>query len=392
MDEITLSIFNHSPAASGRLAELLKQFEREEKIHVRLEVIPWSMGWQRLVEMGLYHTGADISEIGSTWIMDFVRMNALRPYSQADADEITGGRWYFDSTWTGGVSTENGSHTIWGLPFAGDARTIFYRRDWLQKAGVDEALAFNGPSRFDHTLAAIQRAGCSMPLSLPVGRSRNNIHGLASWVWGLGGEFLSADGTRIEFDHERALDGFKAYFGLGRYLGLERIVAETESDSAFRLGRSAVTISGYWILHEEKTAEVNENLGLTPVPGPSFVGGEHLVIWKHSRRAEQALRLAKFLARPASSEDLYPLFGLPVAIDDWNQAPFNTPHYLVFRDSLQNGRSFRPGQLWGLVEKYLSETLPEIWTEVLAHPERADAIVENSLGALASRLKTSVRG
>jgi hypothetical protein len=91
MDEITFSIFNHSPAASAQMTTLLKQFEREEKIRVRLEVISWNMGWQKLVEMGLYRIGADISEIGSTWIMDFVRMDALRAYSPAETDEITGG-------------------------------------------------------------------------------------------------------------------------------------------------------------------------------------------------------------------------------------------------------------------------------------------------------------
>lgn len=374
------------------MAELLKQFEREEKIRVRLEVIPWSMGWQKLVEMGLYRTGADISEIGSTWTMDFVRMDALRAYSKAEADGITGGRWYFDSVWTGGVSPENNAHTIWAIPLAGDARTVFYRRDWLQKAGVDEEVAFKGFSRFDHTLAAIQKAGCATPLSLPIGRSRNNIHALASWIWGLGGEFLNADGTRIEFDHEHALDGFKAYFNLGCYLGNERSIGETDADTAFRLGRSAVTISGYWILHEQKNAEVARNLGVAPVPGIPFVGGEHLVIWKHSNRPEQALRLAKFLARPESGESLYPLFGLPVTSDGWDRAPFNTPGYQVFQDALKNGRCFPPRQLWGLVEKRLSETLAEIWTEVLAHPQRTDSIVENYLGALAKRLQTTMRG
>jgi multiple sugar transport system substrate-binding protein len=392
MDEITFSIFNHSPAASAQMTTLLKQFEREEKIRVRLEVIPWSMGWQKLVEMGLYHIGADISEIGSTWIMDFVRMDVLRAYSQAEADEITGGRQYFDSTWTGGVGKERTGHTIWGIPMAGDARAIFYRRDWLEKAGIDEETAFKGPSRFDHTLAAIQRAGCTMPLSLPVGRSRNSLHSLASWVWGMGGEFLSADGNGIEFDHERALDGAKAYFGLGRYLGKEHMITDADSDNAFHQGRSAVTISGCWILPVNKPAEVTSHLGVAPVPGVPFVGGEHLVIWKHSHRQEQTLRLAKFLARPESSELLYPPFGLPVAADGWDRAPFTEPNYQAFHAALQNGRSFPPGPLWGLVEKRLHDTLSEIWTEVMAHPERTDAIVENHLGTLAKRLQTTIKG
>jgi len=391
MDEISFTIFNHSPAASTQMAQLLKQFEEEEKIHVRLEVIPWSMGWQKLVEMGLYQTGADISEIGSTWTMDLVRMDALRPYSKDEVDTITNGRRYFDSAWKGGVHSDQRGQTIWGIPLAGDTRAIFYRKDWLQKAGVDETTAFNSHSRFDQTLAILKAAGCSMPLSLPTGRLRNNIHGAASWVWGLNGDFLSADGTKIEFDHEHALDGFKAYYSLGRYLGSERILTETDSNTAFRFGQSAVTFSGYSILHEKQEPIVAENMGVASVPGTPFVGGEHLVIWKHARHPEQALRFAQFLARPSSSSHLYPLFGLPVAIDGWDQAPFTTPNYQIFRDALQNGRSFPSGPLWGLVEKRLSETLADIWTEVFAHPERTDTIVENQLGALAKRLQIAIR-
>lgn len=391
MDEITFSIFNHSVAASAQMTRLLKQFEQEENIRVRLEVIHWGMGWQRLVEMGLYHLGADISEIGSTWIMDFVRMEALRPYSTDEIREITGEQRFFEAAWAGGVSGQPDKRVIWAMPMAGDARAIFYRRDWLAKAGVDEEVAFKGPSRFDHTLAAIQKAGCSMPLSLPTGRSRNNLHSLASWVWGLGGDFLSADGSHIEFDRQQALDGFKAYFSLGRYLGTRRIVEETDSDAAFSAGHGATTISGYWILHGQKAEEVEKNLSLDVVPGIPFVGGEHLIIWRHSRHPEHALKLAKFLTRPEISSQLFPLFGLPVTPAGWANAPFTEPQYDVFHRAMQKGRNFPTSPLWGLVEKRLSDLLPDIWTEVLARPERVDSIVENYLGSLARRLQLTLK-
>jgi multiple sugar transport system substrate-binding protein len=394
MNEITFSIFQQSPAASAMMAKLLKQFESEEKIQVRLEVIPWSMGWQRLIEMGLYHIGADISEIGSTWIMDFVHMEALRPYSNAEVKAITGDQRYFDAAWKGGISEGILGPIVWAIPLSGDTRAIFYRRDWLKKAGVDENTAFKGPSRFDHTLEVILKAGCSMPLSLPTGHSRNNIHGLASWIWGLGGDFLSADGTRIEFDRQQALEGFKAYFALGRYLGTQRTIEIADSDAAFKEGRSAATISGPWILHEQKAEEVANKLGIAPVPGTPFVGGEHLIIWKHSHRPEEALRLASFLARPEISNSLYPLFGLPVSDIGWTNAKFSQTGYgyEVFQHAMQNGRCFPNNQLWGLVEKRLSDVLPNIWAEVLAHPERLDSIVENNLSTLAKRLQATLQG
>jgi hypothetical protein len=48
-----------------------------------------------------------------------------------------------------------------------------------------------------------------------------------------------------------------------------------------------------------------------------------------------------------------------------------------FPQTLQIGRSFPTAPLWGLVEKRLSDTFADIWTEVLKKPDISlDAIVE----------------
>lgn len=391
MEELTFSIFHHSNSAIMSMNDLLLEFEQQEKVRVRLEVIPWSMGWQRLVEMALYHTGPDISELGSTWILDFVRMNALRPFTEEEVDEIRAGREYFEASWAGCVSQETEGKAIWAIPLGGDTRVIFYRRDLLQKAGIDEATAFVGPSRFDNNLARLQQSGVSTPLTLPTGRSRNNLHSMASWIWGMGGDFLTANGQQIVFDSPRALDGFKAYFGLSQYLGSQRTLDEYESDATFSLGNAAVTISGYWILQDPKADIVDQNLGVTAMPVVPFVGGEHLVIWKHSRRQELALRLAKFLTNKKAGEKIYPHYGLPVTTDGWQVTPFNEPGYAQFLHSMLNGRSFPTGQLWGMVEKRLTDLMADVWNEVLANPGRADAIIENQISTLAKRLRATLK-
>lgn len=59
-------MFHHSNAAIADMSKLLTEFERQKGVRARLDVISWNMGWQRLVEMALYHTGPDISQLGST--------------------------------------------------------------------------------------------------------------------------------------------------------------------------------------------------------------------------------------------------------------------------------------------------------------------------------------
>jgi len=370
------------------MSSLLKQFEQEENIRVRLEMIPWSMGWQRLVEVGLYHAGPDVSEIGSTWILDFVRMNALRAFTPEEVKAIAPEKQYFSAAVAGGKGSDG---TTWALPLGGDARAIFYRRDLLGNAGVDENKAFNTPSQFQNTLELLQKIGGTAPLMMQTGRSRNSIHSVASWVWGLGGDFLTPDGLKLQLDNPRTMEGFKAYFSLGRYLGTQRIMEEYDSDSAFLQGRAATTISGYWILHESCAPEVEKNLWLAAMPGVPFVGGEHLVIWRSSRRQEAALRLIRFLNRSESSQLLHPHFGLPVSATDWPRPPFDRPEYDVFLKAMETGRCFSTSPLWGLVEKRLSEILPDIWSEVLAQPDQVDTIVEKHLSTLSKRLETALR-
>lgn len=386
MEEISFSIFNHGQEAVRNLKTLLKQFEQEEKIRVRIEMIPWIVGWSRLAEVALYHTGPDISEAGSTWVMDFVRLNALRPYTFEEVETITAGRDYFHSCSVGGVAVEKGQEVTWAIPFGGDPRVIFYRRDLLEQAGIKEADAFRSISSFENTLAKLKANGVEIPLTLSTQRSINSLHSLASWVWGLGGDFLNAGGTDLEFDKTAALDGFKTYFALAPYLGKTR-VDEYDSDNLFYNGQAAVTIAGYWMLIYQFNPKVIETLGVAPVPGTPFVGSENLVIWKHARNPEAALKLAHFLSSAKAGELLYPTFGLPASPKGWERPPFDKPDYHVFLQAMLNGRTFPAHPLWGLIEKRLCDAMPEIWTQVFANPRKLDTIIEKNIGLVAQRLR-----
>jgi multiple sugar transport system substrate-binding protein len=392
MEEITFSVFNHGQDSIDALRSLLGRFEREEGVRVRVEVVPWAMGWSRTVEIALYHSGPDICEVGNTWIGDLVRMGSVRLFHKKEIDAFIEEEPFFTSVWTTGIQDDQGQPLVYSIPWSGDARVIFYRKDMLKAAGVDEKNAFRSMSEFERSLAAIQSAGNPMPLSLPSRRSNLTLHNLASWVWSCGGDFLSRDGLQIEFDQPRALDGIRAYFRLGHYLNDEaRFLDELNSDQMFWSGRAAVLISGYWILNlSARIDAVRENLGVAPVPGVPFVGGNQLVIWNHSRHVEAAIKLIKFLHKDAAAKAIYPNFGLPIRESLWSRPPFDTKGYDTFKAAILTGRGFPGGQLWGLVEKRLVDVLAEIWVEVLKEPKRLDTIVESQLNSLARRLQLSL--
>jgi multiple sugar transport system substrate-binding protein len=393
MEEITFSVFNHGQAALETLQALLKLFEEQYGIHVRLEVIPtWAIGWSRLVESALYRSGPDLSEAGNTWIGDLARMKALHPFRQEEVIEITKDARIFENLWRSSIRDENGKSMIYSIPWTGDTRAVFYRRDLLEKAGVDEATAFIDTAHFEKTISILKESGISMPLALTTRRSSLTIHYVASWVWSAGGDFLSPDGNSLVFDQPRALEGFKAYFRLGRYLEPEgRNLDEGESNQAFISGKAAATLNGYWMLTVGgMNPEVRENMGAVPVPGVPFVGGQDLVIWNHSRHESAALKLIQFLHTDEAGKQLCPLYGLPVSENAWETPPFDTGFYPVFKTAIQKGRGFQ-GQLWGLVEKRLTDEYADIWADVLKSPDaQLDTIVETRLSNLAHRLQLSL--
>lgn len=394
MEEITFSVFNHSPAAMENIRGLLREFEQKEEIHVRLEVLPWETAWARLVEVALYHSGPDVSQVGNTWIGDLVRMGALCPFSKKDVERLKGPMPFFDSVWVRGFADEPDENADYSIPWTGDARVVYYRRDLLYRAGIDERTAFAGAEQFERTIARLREKGGAIPFVLPTRRSRMAVHNLASWVWGAGGDFLSPDGKNVLFHQPQALEGFKAYFRLGRYLSREyHFIEETDADRLFSTGQAAVLISGNWVLHlPEQIAEVRNNLATALVPGVPFVGGHHLVIWRHTRNEEAARRLVAFLHSERANHVLYPLCGLPITESGWSRPPFDLEPYQAFKQAFIQGRTFPARHLWGLVEKRLVDVLAQTWEEVFASPEsRRDAIVETYITALAERLQLSLK-
>jgi multiple sugar transport system substrate-binding protein len=395
MEEITFSFFDRGRDVPDHIKDLVDQFEHDQGIRVRLETIPWTMGWARMVEVALYHSGPDVSEIGNSWAGDLTRMESLRPFSQIEVKSITGQDEFFPSVWDSVGKAKEDPSAVYSIPWTADARAVIYRRDWLSKAGVDESTAFDDTNRFEQALAGLKSNRTPTPLVLPTKRTSLTIHNLASWVWEAGGSFLSPDNQTILFDQPQALKGSIAYFRLSRFLGeAAHLMNDYDAYEQFYSGKAAVTLGGSWNLHSTAMSEeVHANIGVRPMPGVPFVGGNHLVIWNHTRHEMAALKFIEFLQTEAAAKLIYPQFGLPVRPGDWSWAPFDSPQYQVLKQSIQKGRGFPTGQLWGLVEKRLTDVLADIWANVLKDPEADPSeMIEGQIKGLANRLRLTLGG
>ena len=137
---IDLSLAGHTPAAIQTLRQMIRRYEESRRSFVQLSVFDWDTIWKEMVNIGIYKRGADLSEVGTTWIGSFVSMNALRPFKPAEIEQIGGEQVFLPTAWQ--TTSLVGDGRVWAIPFLSDVRVIFYWRDMLEKARVDEAAAF----------------------------------------------------------------------------------------------------------------------------------------------------------------------------------------------------------------------------------------------------------
>jgi len=384
-----------SDSSNAVLEALLAEFRARTGIRVQLQYIPWESAWNEMVKVAIYRNGPDVSEIGSTWMGDLVGMSGIRPFTALDLRALGPVQDYIPSLWqSAGLA---GSGDIWGIPWMVDTRLLFYRRDLLAQVGIDEAEAFTSFTALEKTLHRLQQADVEIPWIIPTRRSWITLHNLAVWVWGHGGDFVSADGKRLLFNTPEARAGFQEYFGLRRFMPPQaHHLAIVEADDGFSHGQAAVTLSGAWLWdNPHLTPELRANIGVTLPPGVPYVGGSHLVVWEHSRNVRDALKLIRFLTEARVMQRYAPQAGkLPARLSALSETsvPFNASLNSLVR-GLVDSRSFHSVPLWGMIEDRLANTLRDIWSDVLESPEvECAAIIDRHLQVLTRSLELAIRG
>jgi len=391
----------HDEDASPILRQALVDFRRAHRdIAINATEVSWDTIWSDLVRIALYKDGAEISEVGSTWVGSFIGMDALRPYTLPEISKVGGASAFIPSAWQNGSLI--GDNTLWAIPWLSDARVIFYWRDMFEHAGLDEAGAFQSFAQMEETLARLQSHGISTPWAATTRRTANTVYNISSWVWGAGGDFMSADGNRVLVAEPEARAGMTHYFRLYRYMPQRSEPMDgIEAFELFQNQSVAAILSGPWFLSWLRRRGMPpytlSRIGVALLPGPSFVGGTNLVIWKHvgADHEQLASELVRYLVTSPALLEFYHLTGLlPARRDLLAQPPFSTdPHYQKIIEALNIGRPHSRIAMWGLVEDRLVTTLAYLWSEVRADPTQdIAALIERNIVPLAQRLEATLTG
>jgi multiple sugar transport system substrate-binding protein len=401
MREIKFSSMLEAFPSSGIGDGFFDAFTAQHPVRVKNQHIDWSDSWNRLVQYALNSEGPDVSEVGTTWLGSFHTMESLRPLSPEEIASLEDERHFPAGIWQ--TCLLGRKNLLMGIPWTMDVRVVLYRRDWLQKAGVDEATAFVDPGHFLETLQRLKAAGHPSPLGLTTSRTFTRlIHDMASWVWSAGGDLRSDDGRKMLLREPKSCAGMEAYFGLSAFIPPEvQDMAELEVVDSFLEGKTAVAVvleRAYYRIIREKSknraaAGVVENLGMAMLMQRPFIGGTALVVWGHSPRVEDSLRLVEHLTSIEMGQILYEhCHATPARLEAVQQTSLvKDPFYPVIKKSLQKGRSFHSGFRWGRVESRLVAVIEEMWNDLRVNPELDIAHeVKQRFSTLCDRLEQTI--
>jgi multiple sugar transport system substrate-binding protein len=138
------------------------------------------------------------------------------------------------------------------------------------------------------------------------------------------------------------------------------------------------------------TGEARDNVGLAlPLDAP-LLGGSHLVIWKHSRKLDAALKLIQFLTQTDTQVNYARRVGLlPAVMEAMHEEPFTTDR--LWRSAVQAVKASRPVPItrsWGLMEDRLATEFAAVWLDFFDNPQiDLVTVLQRRLEPLATRLE-----
>jgi multiple sugar transport system substrate-binding protein len=329
-----------------RVVELIRNFERANPtIRVRVQQIPWTAAHEKLLTAFAGDATPDVCQLGNTWIPEFVALDALAPLEGRVANSKAVAQTdYFPGLWE---TNRVGEH-LYGVPWYGDTRLMFYRRDILAQAGYDEP-----PKTWSEWLAAMRaikrRVG---PDRYAILIPTNEWEQPTIFALQTGATMLRDDDQYANFQSAAFRKAFEFYAGL-----FEEQLAPPSTNQQisnvweeFARGYFAMYVTGPWNIGEFRRrlpAEVQDDWATTVLPRPdtskfsvSQAGGAGLVIFRQSECQDAAWRLIEFLSEPAQQVRFYEMTGnLPPREASWQLGRLlDDSKVRAFHDQLAHAR------------------------------------------------------
>jgi multiple sugar transport system substrate-binding protein len=391
---VKLWIMPNGPQPKEDMEAALAPFTQKTGIKVDVEVVDWGVQLDRIRNAAVSGEGPDITQAGTTQVPFFAALGGFEDLNNR-VNDIGGSNAYADGVWK--TTQVVGQDGTWAIPWFTEARSIYFRKDILQKAGVDPATAFSSWDDFRNTLQTIKdKVPGIQPFGTPGKKAFDLVHHVMPFVWDAGGAELSSDNSKSTINSPQAVTGVEFFAklvedGLADKSQLER--DGTQVENQFKGGKLAVWIGGPWVLPSaQRTDDTNwvpaarKNVALAPMPaGPNgdaytFVGGSDLMMFKSTKHPNEAWEVMKYLSQDQVQTDYAKLLGMfPARVEPQKvYGDSNGANYAAVYKAIQQGRTYSPIPQWAEVENAYKGRFGNILDEA-AKGQASDAEIQKQL-------------
>ncbi len=292
--EVRVTVAEYSAKTDPYFDEVKKEFEAANPgITVTFEVVPWDVLLQKVTTDITAGTNADLSIIGTRWLIDFVQQDVAEPLDSYITPDFKG---RFIDTFLS-PSIMNGK--TYGLPIAASARAMYYNKELFEKAGIAKPPATWTELQEDARKIKAQGA---FGFGLQGKEIETDVYYYYA-MWSQGTEILNKDGTS-GLGTPGALEAAKLYKSMiDEGLTQPGVTSNNREDvqNLFKQGKVGMMITAPFLSNQIKEEVPNLKYGVAAIPaGPTGARGTYgvtdsIIMFKNSKNKDEAWKLLDFL-------------------------------------------------------------------------------------------------
>jgi multiple sugar transport system substrate-binding protein len=293
---VRVTVSEYSSKTGPYFEEAAKAFEAANpRTDVQIEVVPWDVLLQKLTTDIVGGSNADLSIIGTRWLVDFVRQDVAEPLDRYVTPE-------FKSRFIAIFLTPSVMDgKIYGLPIAASARALYYNKELFEKAGIQEP-----PKTWEELKAHAKKitalGGGVRGFGLQGKEIETDVYFYYA-MWSYGSEILNADGTSglASPGASEAARLYKSMIDEGLTQPGVTSFSREDVQNLFKQGKLGTVITAPFLSKQIKEEAPNLKYGVAKLPaGPSGKRGTYavtdsIIMFKNSRNKAEAWKFLDHL-------------------------------------------------------------------------------------------------
>ncbi|MBN9136283.1 MAG: sugar ABC transporter substrate-binding protein [Phyllobacterium sp.] len=360
---VRVTIAEYSKGTGPYFQEAAKAFEAANPdVKIQIEVVPWDSLQQKLTTDISAGANADLSIIGTRWLLDYVSEGIVAPLDEHIKPDFKAR--FIDTFLT--PSVMNGK--VYGLPVAASARAMYYNKDIFAKAGISAPPVTWADFKTDAEKIK-KLGGETYGFGLQGKEIETDVY-FYYGMWSNGGEIVK--GGKSGLDSKAAIDTAKLYKSfIDEGLTQPGVTSYSREDvqNLFKQGKVATVITAPFLSGQIKTEAPKLNYGVAPIPaGPGGDKGTYgvtdsIVLFENSKNKEAAWKFLDFIFTKEQRTKFDKIEGfLPVNAEEAKDPYFaDNADLKVFTSLLPNARFAPVIPGWEDIAKTTSNAVQKIY-------------------------------